>query len=123
MTGPGLGELLVLVSAKSAVVEGRVTDGKSQPVESAEVTFAPTATGGQAKRFFRSVKADAQGRFTARGLAPGAYRVMAWESVEPYRVLYDAEFASRFAAQATSLELSEGEHKNVELVAIESNEQ
>lgn len=122
VTAPDAGELVVVVSAKTAVVEGRVTDGKAQPVESAEVTFAPDATGARAKRLFRTVKTDTQGRFPARGLAPGVYRLMSWDSVEPYRVLYDAEFVSLYAAQATRLELSEGEHKSVELVAIETNE-
>jgi len=72
-------------------------------------------------RFYKTVS-DQSGRFTLHGVTPGAYTLIAWESVDG-DAYYDPEFLSKYEGQGRALHLNEGEHTSVQLVAAPSVEE
>ncbi|MEJ1932860.1 carboxypeptidase regulatory-like domain-containing protein [Nostoc sp. NIES-2111] len=57
------------------------------------------------------------GSFAGNSVAPGEYRLYAFEEVD-FTQARDAEFLKKFASQATTVKLSEGESKSVSLRQI-----
>lgn len=65
---------------------------------------------------------DQTGRFSLRGLRPGDYTVYAWENVEG-EAYYNPDFLKANDGQGTTLHISEGEHKSLELQVIRDGEE
>jgi protocatechuate 3,4-dioxygenase beta subunit len=73
----------IIVSNGAGVVEGVVEDGPSKVVPGAVVALVPEARRLENRALYASAAADASGRFTFRGVAPGDYQLFAWESTPP----------------------------------------
>ena len=77
-------------------------------------------TGGVASRrtFFKMATTDAQGHFTIKGIAPGDYKLFAWEQSEDpdYQ---DPEFLKPYENQGEAVTIREGSHESVQLKLIE----
>jgi hypothetical protein len=52
------------------------------------------------------------------GIAPGTYRLYAWEVVDPNQVIYDSDFLKPYDSQAQRVEIAEGSQKSVQLTVI-----
>src|SRR5437660_18177 len=52
-----------------------------------------------------------------RGLRPGDYTILAWESVDG-EAFYNPEFLKLYEGRGSALRVSEGDRKNVQLEAI-----
>jgi hypothetical protein len=72
----GDGELEIVVSPLGATVEGTAVDAAGKPSPNAVVVIAPASGVGPLK----NGAADARGNFYFGGLAPGEYRVFAWDA-------------------------------------------
>jgi hypothetical protein len=74
----------------------------------------------KARRAFRTVSTrDSKGNFVIRSVAPGTYKLFAWDSIEsPYAMLYDPDLLKPFASMATTVQVSEGETKTVQVKLI-----
>ena len=64
---------------------------------------------------------DTSGAFKMRSLAPGDYKVAAWEDVEAGMVL-DPEFLKLFEPRAQSVSLRESSHESLELKMISKDD-
>jgi uncharacterized protein (DUF2141 family) len=118
----GAALLDVVASANGAVVEGLVSNAKGEGVANAVVVAAPERSlRSRLDRFHKTVS-DQSGRFTLHGVPPGAYTLVAWETVDG-EAYYDAEFLSKYEGQGSALQVGEGERKSVQLVAIPSVEE
>jgi len=107
----------VLVSSNGGAVDGLAADEKGQPVANAVVVAVPEPKlRSREDRFFKTV-ADQSGRFTLRGITPGAYTLFAWESVDGESYL-DPDFLKNYLGQGTAVPLAEGERKTVQLKVI-----
>jgi hypothetical protein len=62
-----------------------------------------------------------EGRFTAAGMAPGEYKVWAWELVEEELAGY-AEFRKLLEGKAAAVTVRAGEAQTVDLKAITATE-
>jgi hypothetical protein len=104
----------IRVSAKGAAVSGVVLDG-DKPSPGAIVTaliqpFNPERRSAMQK----TATTDQNGRFTLQGLAPGEYRIYAWDSYMPLNDL-DAEQLKPFEKLSTVVKLKEEAREQVEL--------
>jgi protocatechuate 3,4-dioxygenase beta subunit len=117
----GVIALDVTAGANGAVVEGIVTDLQGQPVADAVVVAAPEASQRLHGDHLHKTASDQNGRFTLRGIAPGQYSLFAWDNVEG-EAYYDPEFLKNYDPQATSLGVSEGDRRNVQLHVIPTSE-
>ena len=72
---------------------------------------------GRRHNWSRTGTADQRGAVQIQGLAPGSYRVVAWEDIEP-GAAFDDDLVRRFEARATTVLISEGKLSTVGLTAV-----
>jgi len=90
VSGPG-GELELVLSANGGRIEGTLFDAQERPSRGA-IFLAPDIPEPGPPDLFRRTRADAQGKFTLRGIAPGSYRLLALESLDPEQEINSPEF-------------------------------
>jgi hypothetical protein len=106
-------ELSIVLGADGAQIEGAVMNDK-EPAEGAVVTLIPTGNR-RAPQYFKNATVGSNGRFTLRAIAPGPYRVIAWDKVNVNAVIYDPDFLRPYETAGQSFILDPGEKKSVEL--------
>lgn len=105
--------LSITLSMKGAEIEGTVTDGLNQSaLAGSTVVLIPDQR--EFKYLYRHTTTDANGRFSFRAVAPGDYRVLSWEGLEPHGY-YDADLLSQQLSQARPVQVQELEVKTVDL--------
>jgi hypothetical protein len=72
----------IVIGTKGGTMSGTVVDARNAPVPHATVVAVPD-TARDRIDLYKSVTADASGRFEVRGLAPGDYEFLALEQIEP----------------------------------------
>jgi protocatechuate 3,4-dioxygenase beta subunit len=120
--GVGEGGLVVVLSTNGGTVDGNVTNGKSEPSASAIVTLVPSESH-RTKTFYKTLATDAQGHFQIMGIAPGTYKIYAWDDVNVNAVLYDPDFVKPFEAMGQTLRISENDKQTVQLKLIKAPEE
>jgi hypothetical protein len=110
----GEGEFEMTLGATGATVEGAVTDSQGRPVGSAFIVVAP-ADGSE----LRMGNADSLGNYYFPNLAPGEYRLFAWEDTAGDSVVDSASLAA-FAAAAKTVKLGDNAHETLQLTAVAS---
>src|SRR5215469_10014124 len=113
------GEVLLdlVASANGGVAEGVVVNDKGDPVPNAIVVAVPEMRmRGRIDRYGKTVS-DQTGRFSLRALRPGDYTLFAWENVEGEEY-FNPEFLKSYEGQGSSLHVSEGERKSLQLQVI-----
>jgi hypothetical protein len=75
------GEVQVLVRINGAKIQGVVRDSTGKSIPSARVALVPPASRRGNTQLYRSSSSDTNGNFTMNGIAPGEYKLFAWESV------------------------------------------
>ncbi len=113
----GITTLDVLASANGATAEGVATNQKDEPVADAVVVAVPEARFRSHPDRYRKAATDQGGRFTLRGLPPGDYTVLAWESIDG-EAYFNPEFLKSYEGQGKALRVSEGDRANLQLKTI-----
>jgi hypothetical protein len=119
---PARTELTIVLGADAGLIEGIATTEKSEPAEGATVTLVPTGTH-RSRAFHKSTNADSAGHFTIRGIAPGAYKLYAWDKVDTNAVIFDPEFLRPYEVLGQAIEVAPADKKVVELKVIANKEQ
>ena len=119
---PPRSELAIVLGADGGELSGTVLNGNSEPAADAVVTLIPAGTTRRSRSYFKTATADAAGHVTLRGLAPGTYRILAWDHVDPNAVFYDPEFLKPYQGAEQTLEIqSKGKH-TIELKLVVNKE-
>ncbi len=116
LTGGSACDLAITVSANGGQIQGGVEDDQGQPVKAATVTLV--AQGTRRTDLFKQATSDAGGHFQFVGVAPGSYKLYAWEAVDFNAVRYDPDFVKPYENFSRSLAIVEGARKNVTLKQI-----
>jgi hypothetical protein len=111
----------LVASAAGALVDGVVTDGKGAPVPNGVIVAAPELRLRTRPDRYRKTVSDQSGHFTLRGIPPGAYTLLAWESVEG-EAYYNPEFLKNYEGQGSALRIGEGERKKLQAIAAEEEQ-
>jgi hypothetical protein len=82
------------------------------PVFDARIVLAPEGRDHVIPRLFRSVTTDESGNFRIGAIAPGAYRLLAFESLDPY-AHFHPDLRSLIESEGVSVEIGEGESARV----------
>ena len=72
----------VVISRNVGQIDGVIVDDRMQPVPGVQAVLVPDAR--QRTELYKTATTDQTGRFVVRGLAPGDYKLFAWEGVENY---------------------------------------
>lgn len=115
----GAGPLEILLSATGGEVQGVSLDARGQPAPGATVVLAPEIEHRLRRDLFRTTVADQYGRFTLQGIAPGDYKLFAWEEVENDAWL-DPEFLRPFESAARSITVRENGREAVQVRLLEA---
>ena len=76
--------LEIVLGSGAGTVNGVVLDGPSKVVAGATVVLVPEAKRRSNRALYILAQSDISGRFTLRGVAPGDYKVFAWESIPAF---------------------------------------
>ncbi|HXR24999.1 MAG TPA: carboxypeptidase-like regulatory domain-containing protein, partial [Candidatus Binataceae bacterium] len=109
--------LTVVLGADAAEVQGAVKKANGDPCVHARITLFPDGATANRPDLFKFVFSDEKGDFHFKGIAPGEYKLFAWEDVlggQPQ----DPDFRKRFEKQASPLKVRSNGHEKVGLTAI-----
>jgi len=107
----------LVASAYGGIVDGIVTDPKGAPVANAIVVAVPTARLRGRADHYRKTVSDQGGHFSLRGIRPGDYSVLAWESVDG-EAYYNPDFLKDYEGQGSALHVAEGDRKSMQVQVI-----
>lgn len=104
----------ILLGSKAATIEGIVRH-EDKPWPGASITLLPEPLRPDRVRFQQKIgSSDQNGRFTLKGIAPGEYRLYAWEEYVPVAEL-EPEQLKAYEGYAVKIKLAEGAQEQVEV--------
>ena len=109
--------LQIVVSPKVGSVQGRVIDENGQPIVGAGVALLPPLDRRNRVELFENATSDQNGSFAIKGVAPGDYRLFAWEDLEPF-LYFDPAFMREYESKGIPVHVDENGVVNVSLKAI-----
>jgi hypothetical protein len=110
------GDLELLISSRSGQVRGVVTGNNLQPLAGAQVALIPDKPRYRTE-LFKTTMTTPDGRFTFAGIAPGDYKLFAWDGLERM-AFFDPEILAQFEERGMPLRFLEASEQTVELKAI-----
>jgi hypothetical protein len=111
----GAAGALEVVLSSGGQVEGVVLNAEDQPATGAAVVLVPETR--SLWRLYKENTTDQYGRYHIKGIAPGNYKLFAWEDVEN-GAYEDPEFLKGFEALGESVAIREGGHESKQLKLI-----
>jgi len=112
---PSAVQVEVVLSTKSATVEGRVTDDE-KPAPGKYVVLMPDPPRPEQQYLIKFGSSDQNGRLTIKGIAPGDYKLYAFEELE--FDTQEPESLKPFESKAVKLTVREGDRTQVELALL-----
>ena len=91
--------LEITISSRGARVQGSVVDKDALPATGVWAVAVPEAAWRTTRRLFQSQTTDQYGKFDLHGLAPGTYKLFAWDGAEN-NAWEDQDFGKPFEDQA-----------------------
>jgi hypothetical protein len=113
----GSGPVTVLLGTDVGEVEGSVKKSNGEPAVRVRITLIAYGSHLSRSDLSRFGFTDEQGKFHLRDVAPGEYKVFAWEDV-PIGAPQDPEFRKPFERLAGAVKMESNGHETVELTAI-----
>jgi len=109
--------LEITVSSRGARVQGAVVDKDGLPAAGVWVVAVPDTARRMTQRLFKSQTTDQYGKFDLHGLAPGTYKLFAWDGAES-NAWEDQDFLKPFEDQGTKIEVRDEDAMTTNLTVI-----
>jgi Carboxypeptidase regulatory-like domain len=100
--------LQVVLSMNGGTAQGRVIDPTGKPVPNVRTVLVPDAARRLRGDLYKTIFTDDAGRFQLTGIAPGSYKLFAWERVEE-GAWQDPQFIKLFEDRGTTVQVRENE--------------
>jgi hypothetical protein len=114
---PGVpADLTIVLSANSGVIEGSVQTAKDEPAKGAAVILIRAPARKPLQRRY-TASTDQNGHFIIKGIAPGEWKIYAWEEIEA-GAEEDPDFMKPHESQGESVSIKERGHETVQLKVI-----
>ena len=110
------GDLAIVLSSKTGTIAGTVIDFQGQPGRGVQAILIPDEHRDRSD-LYRTATTDEAGRVTLTGVAPGNYKLFAWEALEQY-AYYDPQVLDLFERQGTPVHISESSTASAEVKMI-----
>ena len=98
-------------------ISGVVQDAKQQPASGSMVTLLPDPMKDERNDLYRITSTDQNGQFTLSGIAPGEYKLFAWEDVDPGSYM-DTAFLKPHESRARKVTIKANSQEQVTLAQI-----
>jgi hypothetical protein len=110
--------LEVTISRGGGSIQGTAQDAKHNPVAAARITLIPDLPRRENFLLYKTAMSTAMGTFTLNGVAPGSYKLFAWEQI-PNGAEQDSDFMREYDLLGTSINMTAGlAQTNVQLTPI-----
>jgi protocatechuate 3,4-dioxygenase beta subunit len=116
-TNGAAGTVEILLSPNGGQVEGTVADSNQQPAAGATVVLVPDTRHREQSMLFKTATADALGHFNIKGIAPGDYKLFAWQDVES-GAYQDPEFLKPYETRGETVAIRESGHATAQLTVL-----
>lgn len=115
------GFLEVVLSPAGGRIDGTVVTEDQKPFSGAQVILIPEPRRRTRDDLYKTTNTDQDGRFTLRGIAPGEYKLFAWEDVDTgaYR---DPDFLRPYEDRGKAARVEERALLNFQLQVISATE-
>jgi hypothetical protein len=110
--------LEIRISPNGATVQGTVDRDDDKPAPKAWVALIPDPARPELASKIKSATARDDGRFFLTGVAPGEYRLYAFEQPQPSSLL-NLEFFKPLESKSVQLTVKEGERKQTDLTVLQ----
>jgi uncharacterized surface anchored protein len=114
------GTLSLQIGFSPGTVTGTVTDNRGQPFLSAITVLIPAAR--NRLDLYKTTNSDQSGNVNFTNVAPGDYKVIAWEDV-PQGAYLNADFVQPYEDRAQSVHVERNTSPSVQIKVIPRNEQ
>ncbi len=112
--GSAAAALELVISTAAGTVTGVVLDDKKSSVSGASAVLVPESGRRTQTDLFKMAVADQNGHFSISGVAPGDYKLFAWDQVE-MGAYQDPEFLKPFESKGKAVTIRENGSETVEL--------
>jgi len=113
-------QLVLQIGFAPGQVTGTTTDKAGQAFRAATAVLVPAAR--NRMDLYRTVTSDQDGRFSLANVAPGDYKILAWEDV-PRGAYTDPAFLKTYEDRGRAITLDKGETESVQIMVITANTQ
>jgi hypothetical protein len=107
----------VQVNSNGASLEGNVLTEDRKPAPRSTVVVVPASNRRQNSSLYKTAQTDAQGHFAIAGVAPGSWKLFAWESVQP-GAYQNPEFIQKYESRGTTVTVTTGSRLTSDLMLI-----
>ena len=118
ISGPPGNPLEIVIGANAGTMTGTVSNGRQEPLANRIVALVPDTSLRHRMDLYKSAATDARGHFTMRDIAPGDYKVFAWERVE-LGAWQDPSFLGTYENSGKSIRIYQGSDASVPVTIIE----
>jgi hypothetical protein len=115
------GDMEVVISTDSGVLNGLARTKEGEALRSATITLVPSTRKFGHSRLYPTGYAESSGAFEVDGIAPGQYEVFAWERIEE-TAHWNEDFMRPFLTRGKVVVIEEGKTENVDLDIITEKE-
>jgi len=113
--------LEIVVGRSGGTIAGTLQDAQGKPVVGGRIFLIPDLPRRKNLTLYKSATSTAAGAFTVNGIAPGAYRLYAWDNI-PQGAEQNEEFMSQYAVLGTRVVVSVGTPmSNIQVSQIKAN--
>jgi hypothetical protein len=119
ISGPVSESLEILLSTKGGQIDGTIVDKDQKPLQGIQAVLIPDRLRDR-RDLYKLSTSDQNGHFTIRTVAPGDYKLFAWEDLEQ-GAYNDPDFVRKYEALATPIMISESLKTTVEVKVIPQN--
>ncbi len=117
LTQPASGALNIVCRTDVGQIQGSVQNEHGEAAPAALITVSPDGEHQGRRDLLYQLTSDQNGKFDYRDIAPGDYKVFAWESGDEM-MTQSAEFRKAFESRAASVNVSPAGHVSVQLKLI-----
>jgi hypothetical protein len=105
----------IVLSRNVGQIDGVIVDDRGQPVSGVQAVLIPDNR--SRTDLYKTATADQSGRFLMRGITPGDYKILAWETMDNYGY-FDPDLLRRSDGLGKSLQIGESSRTSIEVKII-----
>jgi hypothetical protein len=120
ISGPVSDTLDILLSPKSGQIDGTLVNERAQPVAGTQTVLIPDRLLDRVE-LYKTAVTDQNGHFTIRGIAPGEYKVFAWEAIEQF-AYFDPDIVRQYEQKGEAVSISESSKVTVNVNVIPASQ-
>jgi protocatechuate 3,4-dioxygenase beta subunit len=117
LVSPPTTPLEIVISGRGGSLRGVVRDGNRATLPNVTVVLIPEESNRHRKDLFRSALSDSTGGYHIEGLAPGNYKLFAWQDVES-QMWHDPAFMRVYEDLGRAVVVAEASSQVVDLAGI-----